>query len=101
VDLKGRPRPAFLLDPNGSLKEYRENRATPIAQLCGSAIDFVIKQYRSDKGKGWGALAKSLGIKPGSAEFHALKNGHDLYDDTDLGGDKGKGKSKGKGQKQK
>jgi len=22
-----------------------------------------------------------LGIKPGSAEFHALKRGHDLYDD--------------------
>lgn len=32
-----------------------------------------IMQMRSDK-NGWGAIAKDLGIKPGSKEFHALKN---------------------------
>jgi hypothetical protein len=39
-------------------------------------------------------MAKSLGIKPGSAEFHALKNG-----DLDLfrTGQGGKGPGKGKG----
>jgi len=44
-----------------------------------------------------------LGIKPGSAEFHALKNGHDLYADKGGGGGDQKGKSKGKdkGKKQK
>jgi len=44
-----------------------------LAETSGRPANFVITQYRSDKGKGWGALAKSLGIKPGSSEFHALK----------------------------
>jgi hypothetical protein len=35
----------------------------------------------------------SLGIKPGSKEFHALKRGHDLYDEKP----KAKIKDKGKG----
>ena len=42
-------------------------------------------------------LARSLGITPGSREFHALTSGHDLDGD---GGGKGKdreGKEKGKG----
>jgi hypothetical protein len=72
-----------------------------LGEMSNRPTDYVVNQYRSGKGKGWGALAKSLGIKPGSDEFHALKNGHDLYDDKDMGGGKGKGKSKGKGQKQK
>ena len=33
----------------------------------------VIETYRANKGKGWGAVAKALGIKPGSPEFKALK----------------------------
>jgi hypothetical protein len=60
----------------------------------------VIEQYRSSKGKGWGVLAKSLGIKPGSKEFHALKNGHDLKDRGESK-EKGKSKEKAKGKKQK
>ena len=55
----------------------------------------VMREYQSGKGKGWGVLAKSLGIKPGSKEFHALKNGHDL-DDRQRGRDKGADKRKGK-----
>jgi len=35
-------------------------------------------------------LAKSLGIKPGSKEFHALKQGSDIYVNTN----KSKGKKK-------
>ena len=72
-----------------------------LGEMSGRPTDYVINQYRSGKGKGWGALAKSLGIKPGSEEFHALKNGHDLYDDKNMGGGKGKEKSKGKGKKPK
>jgi hypothetical protein len=72
-----------------------------LGEMSNRPTDYVIRQYRSDKGKGWGVLAKSLGIKPGSEEFHALKNGHDLYGDKDMGGGKGKGKGQGKGQKQK
>jgi len=72
-----------------------------LGEMSGRPTDYVINQYRSGKGKGWGALAKSLGIKPGSEEFHALKNGHDLHDDKNMGGGKGKDKSKGKGKKPK
>jgi hypothetical protein len=73
-----------------------------LGEMSNRPTDYVIREYRSDKGKGWGALAKSLGIKPGSAEFHALKNGQDLYDDKDKGGggQKGESKGKGKGKKQ-
>jgi len=45
----------------------------------------AIKKYRNNKGKGWEVLAKSLGIKPGSNEFHALKRGHDLDGDDNSG----------------
>ena len=63
-------------------------------EMSAKPTDYVIEKYRSEKGKGWGALAKSLGIKPGSKEFHALKRGNDIYDDND----KDKGKDKGKGR---
>jgi hypothetical protein len=74
-----------------------------LGEMSREPTDYVIKQYRSSKGKGWGAIAKSLGIKPGSAEFHALKNGQDLYDEKGKGGggQKGEGKGKGKGKKEK
>lgn len=75
-------------------------------ELSGLSIDVVLDHYHEQQGKGWGALAKSLGIKPGSAEFHRLKQGHDLdgYSHYQHGDDQpahGKGnqkdKSKGKG----
>ena len=74
-----------------------------LGEMSKYPVDRVVEQYRSSKGKGWGALAKSLGIKPGSKEFHALKNGHDLNDEKDRGEGKEKGKSKAgdKGKKQK
>ncbi len=74
-----------------------------LGEMSGHETDYVIEKYRSNKGKGWGNLAKSLGIKPGSKEFHALKNGHDIYDDKDRGKGKkkNKGRKKGKGKKQK
>ena len=49
-----------------------------LGEMSGRPVDYVFEKYRHNKGKGWGALAKSLGIKPGSKEFHALKRGHDL-----------------------
>ena len=67
-----------------------------LGEMSRQPTDDVIKKYRSGKSKGWGALAKSLGIKPGSSEFHALKNGHDLHDGKDRGEGKEKGKSKEK-----
>jgi hypothetical protein len=65
-----------------------------LGEMSNQPIENVIEKYKSGKGKGWGALAKSLGIKPGSAEFHALKRGHDLYYNKTHGKRKGKGKGK-------
>jgi hypothetical protein len=50
-----------------------------LGEMSSMSTDYVLSKYRSGKSKGWGALAKSLGIKPGSREFHALKQGSDLY----------------------
>jgi hypothetical protein len=74
-----------------------------LAEMSSQPTDYVMKQYKSGKGKGWGVLAKSLGIKPGSDEFQALKKGHDLNSGKDKaeGKDKGKSKDKDKGKKQK
>ncbi len=65
-----------------------------LGEMSQQPADYVIKQYRSGKGQGWGVLAKSLGIKPGSREFHALKRGHDLHGGYDTGTGKGKGKGR-------
>jgi hypothetical protein len=81
-----------------------------LGEMSGMPTNYVVKKYRHTKGKGWGALAKSLGIKPGSEEFHALKSGQDLHGGNNRGPilyshydrsnvnfvDNGKGKGKGK-----
>ena len=36
---------------------------------CGD----VVNMYDRDRGQGWGVIAQRMGIRPGSAEFHALK----------------------------
>lgn len=35
----------------------------------------VVREYDRNPGQGWGNVAKRMGIKPGSAQFHALKRG--------------------------
>ena len=72
-----------------------------LGEMSKQPTDFVIKKYKAGKGKGWGSLAKSLGIKPGSKEFHALKRGQDLYDKKPNGKDNAtrKDKKKNKGKK--
>ena len=69
-----------------------------LGEMSGQSTDDVVEKYKAGKGKGWGALAKSLGIKPGSSEFHDLKRSDDLYDtkSKDTGKTKGKSKAKGK-----
>ncbi|MBN1545175.1 MAG: hypothetical protein JW902_00785 [Syntrophaceae bacterium] len=67
----------------------------------------VIDIYKANKGQGWGVMAKELGIKPGSQEFKALKNGHDFGGEystsrkssNSKGNDKGKSKDRERGQK--
>jgi hypothetical protein len=70
-----------------------------LGEMSNKPIDYVIEKHKAEKGKGWGVLAKSLGIKPGSKDFHALKQGQDLYVDKHRAKDKVKSKSKGKGRK--
>jgi hypothetical protein len=65
-----------------------------LGEMSNQPTDRVIEKYKSGHGNGWGTLAKSLGIKPGSKEFHSLKQGHDLYDEKPHGKSKGKGKGK-------
>jgi hypothetical protein len=52
-----------------------------LGQMSHQPVDRVLQVYRNGRntGKGWGMLAKELGIKPGSREFHALKNGDFVY----------------------
>jgi len=65
-----------------------------VGQVASKPVEVVTKEYQGNKGKGWGVIAKNLGIKPGSKEFHELKKGN--FNGDDSGSDKGKGKGKGK-----
>jgi hypothetical protein len=51
-----------------------------LARTSGRPMDVVLQQYRVNKKQGWGAMAQNLGIKPGSAEFKALKAGQIGWD---------------------
>ena len=66
-----------------------------LGQMTNQHPDTVMQVYQSHKGRGWGVIAKELGIKPGSAQFHALKRG-DLHFGVDQGDQPGKGGSKGR-----
>ncbi|MFA4829874.1 MAG: hypothetical protein WC855_12795 [Thermodesulfovibrionales bacterium] len=66
-----------------------------VGQIAKQPTEMVVKEYRTHKGKGWGVIAKNLGIKPGSKEFHELKRG-DLGPGPKSDDGKGKGKVKGK-----
>jgi hypothetical protein len=69
-----------------------------LGQMSGRSPERVMEVYGPGKGKGWGVIAKELGIKPGSAEFHALKNGNLSFSGTPSGNDGAPGKGKGKGR---
>lgn len=44
-----------------------------IAQISGNSVEAIAEEYKENKEKGWGQIAKNMGIKPGSPEFHQLK----------------------------
>lgn len=72
-----------------------------LGEMAHVAPAVVLQKYQRNKGKGWGNLARELGIKPGSSEFHALKRG-DLAFTGERKADamerKGGGQGKGQGQ---
>lgn len=47
--------------------------ALELALAVNKPIETVVDTYEAHRDKGWGYIAQQLGIKPGSAEFHALK----------------------------
>ena len=77
-----------------------------LGQMARKPPERVVQTYQRSHGKGWGAIAKELGIKPGSSDFHALKRGKSFTAVTgepsgassDAGKGKGKAKGKDKGQ---
>jgi len=69
-----------------------------LGQMAHRPPETVVHTYQAHKGKGWGVIAKELGIKPGSREFHALKNG-DLVFGTPGTSGASSGKGNGKGHK--
>lgn len=72
----GAPRPLLV-----ELLERRRWAPADVYYACAMAhalgvpcID-IVREYDRHPGKGWGAVAKRYGIKPGSPAFHALKRG--------------------------
>ena len=63
-----------------------------LASIIKRPINVVVGEYKANKGKGWGVIAKRLGIRPCSREFHALKKGGAVQ----LAKAKGKGKAEKK-----
>lgn len=49
--------------------------ATAIARVTQVPVLTVAETYSKNPGRGWGVIAKDMGIKPGSPEFHQLKQG--------------------------
>ena len=75
--------------------------ASALAYTAGRPLLDVTREYDNNKGQGWGVVAQRMGIKPGSAEFHALK-GHMGKSkgrfDTRGGGKPGGPRNSGKGK---
>jgi hypothetical protein len=49
--------------------------ALRLSVLIGKPIDYVIVRYHKHGKRGWGCVARHLGIKPGSERFFLLKTG--------------------------
>lgn len=71
-----------------------------LSHLSHLAPQVVLQRYQRSKGKGWGSLARELGIKPGSPEFHALKRGNLSFTGLSGGSAVGKGQDKHQGKNQ-
>jgi len=71
-----------------------------IGQLSGRSIDVVSREFKAHGDKGWGVVAKNLGIKPGSKAFHELKNTAKMKH-KEKKYNKGNGNNKNKGKKNK
>jgi len=79
--------------------------ALETSEVSKKSLKKVVKTYKSQKSKGWGLIAKKMGIKPGSEKFAQLKekvktkNEKMKKDKTDK--EKGDSESKGKSDEDK
>lgn len=69
-----------------------------ISRLSKKKVDDVVAEYKKSKARGWGFIAKQMGIKPGSPQFKELKAKAKAKNDK-MKKVKGKDKEKGKGGK--
>jgi len=89
---------------NGTLDGLFEVMSTPsdvymclrIGEVAKQPIGRVVEEHQKHKSQGWGVIAKNLGIKPGSEEFHALKAGRLS---SNNGGGSSNSQNKGKNKK--
>jgi hypothetical protein len=51
--------------------------ATALAKVTHRPVLFVAEEYDKNPGRGWGVMAKGMGIKPGSRAFHNMKRNAD------------------------
>lgn len=70
--------------------------ALEVAQIATKPVETVAVAFDKNKSKGWGEIAKEMGIKPGSKEFHVLKDNAKGKSKSMKG--KGKGNSGGNGK---
>ena len=68
--------------------------ASALAYQLRRPLSDVVRERDRNRGQGWGVIAQRMGIKPGSAAFHALKGNLDRSDGRyrTRFPDKGKGK---------
>jgi uncharacterized membrane protein YgcG len=85
------PLPKIDLCFNAGMNAGDAYMALEISNIVRRPIEEVITSYKKNKGKGWGVIAKEMGIKPGSDAFHRLKG------NCKNKGNKSKEKSKQKG----
>lgn len=71
--------------------------AAQLSVTSNKPFETVVEKYKANKGKGWGVIAKEMGIKPGSPEFHEMKKA--MKSKGPKNKDKEKGKSAEKGAK--
>lgn len=96
----GKPKIELLLQTMAPGDVYM---AAEIANILLKPIETVADSYTKNKNKGWGEIAKDLGIKPGSKEFHEMKarfkNKGSKGNKGEQGSSGSHGNGKGKGKK--
>lgn len=73
--------------------------ALEISSITDQPVDKVVTSYKSNKSKGWGYIAKEMGIKPGSPEFHELKGNSKNKKNKGSKGNGNNGNGNGNGKK--